>query len=60
MAPLQLPEKFVIKTKYFIIDKHFKLFQGQQRLLGVDVLNNTNFNSKTHEIKYQPIKKRKR
>lgn len=45
-APLQPPEKFVIKTKYFITDKHLKLFQGQQCLLGVDLLNNINFNSK--------------
>lgn len=45
---------------FYVIDKDFKLFEGQQCLPGLDLLNNTNFNSKTHEIIYQPIKKLKR
>lgn len=45
---------------FYVIDKHFKLFEGQQCLPGLDLLNNTNSNSKTHEIIYQSIKKLKR
>lgn len=44
-------------TMFFVIERHFKLFEGQQCLPGLNLWNNTNINPKNNEIIYQLIKK---
>lgn len=45
------------KNMFYVFEKHFKLFEGQQCLPGLDLWNNTNINPVNNEIIYQLIKK---
>ena len=42
---------------FYVFEKHFKLFEGQQCLSGLDLWNNININPINNEIIYQLIKK---